>query len=160
VHSVVQTLSKNICCSLIFCEELKLLTGTKTTTEFCEALNNVFGLTNYHNHLGKGGYFCAINDKMINYFKYFLYYFNDYIEGFKYYDINSQKQGTHNILKSQRLTGFFGLIILCLTYLLKCIYEVKFYGMSYLLSYTISKNHLEVFFSAIQSPGGFTKILM
>lgn len=60
--------------------------------------------------MGKERYFGPINDEMINYIKYFLYYFKDHIEGLKYYDINSQQQGIHNILKSQRKTGFLGLI--------------------------------------------------
>jgi len=47
MHLAAQTLSKYICCSLIFCEELKLLSGIKATAEFCEVLNNGFGLTNF-----------------------------------------------------------------------------------------------------------------
>lgn len=47
VHLTAQTLSKYICCSLIFCEELKLLSPTKATAEFCEVLNNGLGLTNF-----------------------------------------------------------------------------------------------------------------
>jgi len=77
----------------------------------------VFDLTNCRNKLGKGNYYCPINDDKINYIKDFLDYFKDYIEGLKYYDINRRQKGIH-ILKSQRKTGFLGLII-CLTNLLK-----------------------------------------
>jgi len=151
VRLAAQTLSKGVSCSLLFCEELKLLSGA--TAGFCEVLNNVFDLTNCRNKLGKGNYYCPINDEKINYIKDFLDHFKEYIEGLKYYDINSQQQGIQ-ILKSTRKTGFLGLII-CLTNLFKLFYVVKPYGMSYLLSYKISQDHIEVFFSAMRSRGGF-----
>jgi len=117
-------------------------------------LNNVFDLTDCRNKLGKGDYYCPINDKKINYIKDFLDHFKGYIEGLKYYNINSQQQGVQ-ILKSTHKTGFLGLIILCLSNLLKFFDVVKPYEMSYLLSYKISQDYIEVFFSAMQSRGGF-----
>lgn len=47
------------------------------------------------------------------------------------------------------------MLIICLNNL-KQLYEVvKKNGMSYLLSYKLSQDHLEVFFSALRSLGGF-----
>lgn len=57
------------------------------------------------------------------------------------------------LLKSQRKTGFLGLII-CFTNVLK-LYEILKPHILYLLSYKISQDHLEVFFSAMRSRGGF-----
>jgi len=47
---------------LLFWEELKLLSEAKAIAEFCEVLNNVFDLTNCQKKLGKGDYYCPIND--------------------------------------------------------------------------------------------------
>lgn len=57
------------------------------------------------------------------------------------------------ILKSQRKTGFLGFII-CLINLLE-LYEQIQIDINYLLSYKLSQDHVEVFFSAMRSRGGF-----
>lgn len=54
VRLAAQTLSQSVSSSLLFCEELKLLSGVKPTAEFCEIMNNVFDLLNCRNKLGKG----------------------------------------------------------------------------------------------------------
>jgi len=77
-----------------------------------------------------------------------------FIKGLKFDPSNNYSEG-HQILLSQRKTGFLGLII-CLNNLIQ-LYEVvkKKNGINYLLSYKLSQDHLEVFFSALRSRGGF-----
>ena len=59
-----------------------------------------------------------------------------------------------NVLKSERYTGFLGMIIS-----LRNIFELyktcKAHGMKFLLSYKVLQDHIENFFSAVRSKGGF-----
>jgi len=76
-----------------------------------------------------------------------------YIKGLKFEPSNNYSEG-QQILLRQRKTGFLGLII-CLNNLIQLYEVVKKNGISYLLSYKLSQDHLEVFFSALRSRGGF-----
>jgi len=58
------------------------------------------------------------------------------------------------VLKSERYTGFLGMII-CLRNIFELQKYCTTYGMSFLLSYKVLQDHLENFFSAIRSKGGF-----
>jgi len=82
----------------------------------------------------------------------FLIYFKKYVENLTYCNNNNNPNNEY-LLKSQRKTGFLGLII-CLTNLLK-LYEILKPHISYILSYKSSQDHLNVFFSALKSRGGF-----
>jgi hypothetical protein len=73
--------------------------------------------------------------------------FITYIESLKCADGKS-------ILKSNRKTGFLGLII-CLKNMFKLFDALKPHGLAYLLTYKLSQDYLETFFSAIRSRGGF-----
>jgi len=71
------------------------------------------------------------------------------------HSINSQTHEFIPIINSGRRTGFNGLII-CLTSLGDLIDDVlKTNQLEFLLTYKISQDHLEMFFSAIRSCGGF-----
>ncbi|KYN10897.1 THAP domain-containing protein 9, partial [Trachymyrmex cornetzi] len=62
-----------------------------------------------------------------------------------------------NILHSERKVGFLGFII-CLqnvTELFKLLFKKSNGKFEYLLTYKLSQDHLEVFFSALRSRGGF-----
>jgi hypothetical protein len=59
-----------------------------------------------------------------------------------------------SILKSNKKTGFLGLI-LCLKNMFKLFDALKPHGLTYLLTYKLSQDYLEKFFSAIRSREGF-----
>jgi len=52
----VQTLSASVSSGSLFCEKLKLLSGSKPTTEFCKMFNDAFDILNCRNRLAKGDY--------------------------------------------------------------------------------------------------------
>jgi len=79
--------------------------------------------------------------------------FKSYVENLCYEKSISQTKG-ELLLKSQRETGFLGLIIY-VTNLINLFEVVKHYEMSYLLGYKLSQDHLKVFFSAMRSRGGY-----
>ncbi|KYQ49628.1 THAP domain-containing protein 9, partial [Trachymyrmex zeteki] len=58
------------------------------------------------------------------------------------------------VLDSPRKTGFLGFIV-CLTNLFELFSVLKEKGISYLLTYKLNQDHLEIFFSALRSKGGF-----
>lgn len=59
-----------------------------------------------------------------------------------------------SILQSNRKTGFVGCII-CLQNIFDLFLLLKEKGLEYLLTYKLNQDHLETFFSAIRSRGGF-----
>jgi len=59
-----------------------------------------------------------------------------------------------NILKSERYTGFLGMII-SLRNIFELYKKCRTHGMKYLLSYKVLQDHIENFFSAIRAKGGF-----
>lgn len=152
VRLAAQTLSSSVSSALMFCEELKLISGCKATAEFCKIFNDAFDILNCRNKLAKGDYSLPINNNNINKIKIFFDAFKCYVENLKF-QLTQQHPEGEIILKSQRKTGFLGFII-CLTNLLE-LYEHIQKDMNYLLSYKLSQDHLEVFFSAMRSRGGF-----
>ncbi|KAE9543700.1 hypothetical protein AGLY_002096 [Aphis glycines] len=124
---------------------VKNLNYYKPTSEFCKMFNDAFDIPNCKNRLAKGDYDFPTEEKTILKIKKFVEQFTLYIEGLKFEPSNNYSEG-QQILLSQRKTGFLGLII--------CLSRKK-NGISYLLSYKLSQNHLEVFFSALRNRGGF-----
>lgn len=58
------------------------------------------------------------------------------------------------ILNTQRKTGFLGMIV-CLRNIFPLFQKFKSLGLTYLLTYKLSQDYLETFFSAIRSRNGF-----
>lgn len=153
VRLAAQTLSSSVSSSLKFCEQLNVLKGTSATSEFCEIFNDAFDITNCRNKLAKGNYYIAINDNTLPRIESFLEKFKLYVEQLRYERKIHELEG-ESLLKSQRKTGFLGFII-CISNLINLFHLVKRYDMTYLLSYKLSQDHLEVFFSAMRSRGGY-----
>lgn len=116
-------------------------------------MNNVFDLLNCRNKLCKGDYAFPINEETVFKAKQFLEQFKLYIEGLKFEPLTTNSEG-ELVLKSQRKTGFLGLII-CLTNTINLFEELQKERMSFLLTYKLSQDHIEIFFSAMRSRGGF-----
>jgi hypothetical protein len=80
-----------------------------------------------------------------------------YFEEVESYIKSLRDPSGNNILFIRRSTGFVGLII-CMRSLGNLFDDVvtKNNYMEYILSYKLSQDHIEMFFSAIRSRGGFT----
>lgn len=77
-----------------------------------------------------------------------------YAENIIEYIKNIEDCEHQSILKSNRKTGFIGLII-CLQNIFELFLVLKKKGLEYLLTYKLNQDHMETFFSAIRSRGGF-----
>lgn len=150
----VQTLSSSVSHALLLCDKLNYMTEVEGTAEFCKIFNDAFDLCNCRNKLSKRDYSFPVNNKTLSRIKDFLYNFKKYVEGLRYESNQTYPHG-ELLLNSQRKTGFLGIII-CLTNIINLFENVEKENlMSFLLSYKLSQDYIEVFFSAIRSRGGF-----
>jgi len=148
VHLAGQTLSKSVSDGLLFCENLNLLTGIRGTATFSSIFNDAFDLLNCRNKLSKRNYNYSLNNITLNRTEQFLSNLKIYIENVKF-ETNEKYSRSEFVLKSNRKTGFLGIII-CLNNLINLFKTINREDMSYLLSYKLSQDQLEVFFSAIE----------
>jgi len=146
VRLAAQTLSSSVSSALLYFEELKLLTDTQASAEFCKLFNDAFDILNCRNKLAKRDYYISTNEDTIPKLKTFLIKFKIYVECLQF-------ESREEILKSKRKTGFLGFII-CLTNLFELYEQIKD-DMTFLLTYILRQDQLEVFFSAMRSRGGF-----
>ncbi|CAH2108786.1 unnamed protein product [Euphydryas editha] len=130
------------------CEDLRLEQFNKcdATVDFIRQFNALFDILNSRN-LKSYGYKKPISLKNYEGVK-------EYLEN-AYSYIKSLKLGSDNILITNRKTGFLGFLICIKTILF--LYEelVKTEKIDFLSSYKLSQDHLEIFFSAVRSKGGF-----
>ncbi|KYN15587.1 THAP domain-containing protein 9 [Trachymyrmex cornetzi] len=141
-----QVCSTSVANALLFCEQdLKLpdFVGCKPTARFCLEINNIFDLLNFNKNQSArcitAENYNEICEQVNNHC--------NYLQGLK------DAEGP--ILKSNLKVGFFGLF-LCLQSVLglsKILLSDD--NFQYLLTYKLSQDHLETFFSAVRSRGGF-----
>lgn len=151
VSLAVQTLSDSVANAINYCDsELQLpqFQNASATIEFCRVINNVFDILNTRNLLSKTTYkkpLNPINEK-------FIFTYIDYaIE----YLTTLKDKNKDLLIHSVRRTGFVGLIV-CLKSLQSLYNELiskKLIG--FILSYKMSQDHLELFFSSIRARGEF-----
>lgn len=149
VKLAAQVLSQRVHDAFIFVKNLGIegFEGSLATGKFCLMFNNIFDMLNCRNKFSKKNiYNIPIEEHSIYNLRKKAKEFEDYIYGLK--DIT----GTP-ILQTNRKTGFLGFII-CLRNIFALYEEVK-EGQMYLLSFKVSQDPLETFFSAIRSRGGF-----
>jgi len=131
--------------------------NSDATSQFCHNINNIFDVLNTKNFLGKTQFKRPIYLNNETFLKSFISSSIEYLSNIQTKTFNKQSK-THGfipIINSGRRTGFNGLII-CLTSLGDLIDDVlKTNQLEFLLTYKISQDHLEMFFSAIRSRGGF-----
>lgn len=94
----------------------------------------------------KYGYDIPVEDRMID-------EITNFCERAKEY-LSKIKIGDTPILMHGRRTGFLGLTI-ALENLIPLYQTLKPYGLRYLLTYKLNQDHLETWFSAVRSKGGF-----
>lgn len=120
------------------------------TSKFCRMFNNIFDVMNVRNCLSKIAYKKSLPLINLPFIKILFQKASNYINGIK-------DQFGNKILFSKRKTGFLGFLI-NMSSIERIINEhIKIKSnLKYLLTYKLSQDHLEMFFSNIRSRGGFT----
>lgn len=150
VRLATQVFSNSVADALLYCKTKQIVgfNHCEATITFCRNMNNIFDFLNTRNFLSNLKYKRPLyleHDKDI---QQFINSSISYLE--------SLKDRNHlNILKYPRKTGFNGLIV-CLKSMGRLSNNViKIGQLSFILSYKISQDHIEMLFSAIRSRGGF-----
>lgn len=149
VRLAAQLLSNSVAISLEFCREqlkLPLFENCQPTAEFIKNINNIFDIFNSRNLLSHSfkkplssnnfEEFIAECDKVCEYIK-------------------SLKYEGNALIESRRKLGFIGM--LSNTIVLKGLYIdlIESGKLKFLLTYKLSQDHLETYFSAVRARGGF-----
>lgn len=150
VKLATQTLSESVSNALKFVNQLHInnFENCLPTAHFALIFNNIFDLLNCRNKFAKRNRFnIPISDQSYNFLK-------DSADTFIHYITKLNDYNGTPLLRSNRKTGFLGFII-CLTNIFELFKVIKKYGNDYLLSFKISQDFLETFFSTIRSRNGF-----
>nr|CAH7724979.1 unnamed protein product [Callosobruchus chinensis] len=152
VSLAAQTFSRSVADALRFLEKDLALNfnefqGAEATANFSVIINNIFDIFNSKSRYSTYEYKKGINSNNASAIFKFLEQCKDYIKGLKV--------GNTNVLNCRRKTGFLGFII-CIDNLQAFYmeYVIKYQYLSYILTYKMSQDHIELFFSAIRSKGG------
>ncbi|CAL1682573.1 unnamed protein product [Lasius platythorax] len=150
VKLAAQTLSESVSTALKFVDKRVpgYLQSPEETAKFCSIFNDAFDILNVRSKFPKPKK-CnmPLSDSTFIELK-------QYAENIIEYIKNIEDCEHRSILKSNRRTGFLGLII-CLQNIFELFLLLKEKGLEYLLTYKLNQDHLETFFSAIRSRGGF-----
>lgn len=151
VRLATQTMSRSVSDAIsYFREDLKApdFQNSEGTSNFLLYFNNVFDILNSRNRFAKYFYKKPLSPKTES-------PFFEYLENIKKY-IYDLTLNDRPILRSSRKTGFLGFLI-CMESLQKMykylVTEKKL--LKYILTYKLSQDHLELFFGAIRSKGGY-----
>lgn len=150
VKLAAQTLSQRVHDAITFVNQIGVqgFDDTMGTAKFCLMFNNMFDLLNCRNKFSKKNvYNIPIDVHSFDNLKKSSQEFESYIMSLK------NESGTP-ILQTNRKTGFLGFII-CMRNLFNLFVDLNKEGQEYLLSFKLSQDPLETFFSAIRSRGGF-----
>jgi hypothetical protein len=145
-----QTLSSSVADALAFCRtELKLpdFSGSEPLEKFLRVFDRLFDMLNSRNPLAIG-YKSALKPANEHIWRPFLSDATAYIRGLKEY-------GGTSMLSSSRKTAFLGFLLDILSVV--GVYDtlVGTGQLRYLLTYKMSQDHLELFFSAVRARGGW-----
>lgn len=148
VKLAAQLLSDSVADSLQFCLDNNIdgFAGCEATIKFIRVFNRVFDILNSRN-LSSFGYKRPLNES--NAKEIFTKVDEDavYIKSLRCHPTGQQ------ICLSNRRTGFHGFLV-CLVSLRNLYDSIRKLGMSFLLTYKISQDHIELFFGKIRSQGG------
>ena len=147
-----QTLSSSVASALSYLKDTQNpeFQGTDATVEFITCFNNLFDIFNSKNKFGS--YYKKPLNK--NSSKEIFTYFDTAINYISKLRIKG-RDGYTSILKSSSKTGYLGFLMAM--YNFKSLYETYVLEdkLEYMLGYKFSQDHLETFFSAIRSRGGW-----
>lgn len=153
VKLAVQTFSISVadafeyCCNSLKMDDFK---NVEHTAKFCKYINNIFDVLNTRNFLSKSDFKKPLFPNSENHIKKSI----EYIKNLKV-PVQNFPNMYESVITSKRKTGFMGLII-CLTSIENFFDDViKLGTLDFFLTYKISQDHLEMFFSAVRAKGGF-----
>lgn len=149
VKLAVQTFSNSVADSIEFCEEnhFEQFQGSSPTVDFIRKVNNLFDILNSRN-INAYGYKKPLNMKNFVNINVFLNEVFDYLSSLKL-------ENGQNVVQSNRKVCIIGLR--CCIRGLQFLYKklISSSELIFLPTYKLSQDHLESFFSAIRSKGGF-----
>ena len=150
VKLAAQLLSESVATSLRYCleENINEFSGCEGTIDFIVLFNNLFDILSSRNWKSCG-YKRPVQKRNIEQIKDFLVKAETYIRSLKFSD-------GQDIIKTKRKTGFLGFLF-CIRSL-QIIYERYISAsdapLTFLLTYKLSQDHIELFFGQIRSMGG------
>jgi len=150
VSLAAQTFSSSVADALTLCknESFEGFQNSDSTIEFCKKINDIFDFLNTRNFLEqlqcKRPSYVNLEGQVHKFVKDSILY----LESLK-------GQNNIPILESQRKTGFIGLITCLISVKQLFLDVVKSGQLDFILNYKLSQDHIEMFFSAIRSRGGF-----
>ena len=152
VNLAAQVLSSSVADALEYCaKHLKLcqFEGCMPTVRFIRTFDHLFDILNSRNPLGKG-FKSPLRKSNQQHWGPFLE------EAYSY--ISTLKDGEDQVLHaSKRKTGFIGFLaaIKSVQGIFQDLVALPSAPLKYLLTYKLSQDHLELFFSAVRAAGGF-----
>jgi len=149
IKLAAQVMSNSVSNALKCCDHLgdSDFKGSQGTAEFCGLVNNAFDIMNCRTKFSKNPYNLCLDINTINKYR-------EFTETFEKYIFNLKFQNGQRIIDSNRKTGFIGLVYGLKNLLNLYEYLNSKYGLNYLLSYKLSQDHIETFFSAVRMRGG------
>lgn len=152
VRLAAQTFSRSVSDALLYlCNDLQDVefAHAEATAQFILKINNLFDIMNSRNVLSKYMYKKPFSPATAS-------HFNDYLNEVKEYLLNLKLQDGILVTNSNRKVGFVGFLV-CIESLQKMYetYVTNKMKLKYLLTYKLSQDHLEIFFGAVRSKGGF-----
>ena len=152
VNLAAQALSSSVADAIEYCRDvLKLpqFQGSEATVRFIRIFDHLFDILNSRNPLAKG-FKSPLRQCNKSSWDPFLDEGYQYILGLR----NTAGETMHT---TRRKTGFIGFLaaIKSTKLIFQRLVEVKDAPLKYLLTYKLSQDHLELFFGAVRSAGGF-----
>lgn len=153
VKLAAQTFSQKVANAIEYLREsqhLKDFEDSKATERFIIAINNIFDILNSRNLLAKN-----FKSSLQHYNKETI--FKKIKESIEYLITLKCAKNGEPLHLSQSKTGFIGMIVSLKSYMGIWNYYVQNgnYSLRYISAYKLSQDHLEVFFSALRSHGGY-----
>lgn len=148
VKLATQTISESVANAIEYCEEkFHCFSGSAATVDFIRRFNKLFDVLNSRN-LNAHGFKKPINRDNFT-------CINNYLNDMYVYISKLKMEDGIEILKTKRNKGFLGFLC-CIRALQKlCNHIMVSQSIFFLPTYKLSQDHLECFFSAIRSKGGF-----
>jgi DNA transposase THAP9 len=145
VKLAAQVLSNSVGSALQFCKSLgdPSFKNVDPTAEFCFMINNAIDILNCRTKYSKSPFCLALDSNVYQKYAEFINTFREYILGLKL--VNGKL-----VIDSDRKTGFIGLVSALSNLLKLYTYLSNTYSFSYMLSYKLSQDHIETFFSSIR----------
>lgn len=153
VKLAAQIFSTRVSDTLIFLNHTKSeFAEALPTARFCQIFNNIFDIMNSRRKFGKNETEQCISIENLSKIEANINNYITYIKSLKLVDKKSDM--VIPILESKRRVGFWGLIfgMNSVLNIAKYLFEKKY--ISYLLTYKMSQDHIETFFSSIRRMGG------